>query len=219
MSPAARRLGLCVLLLSAPGRADDDAKAHNDRATTAFALGHYADAATEWERTFALKPQPALLYNAAQAHRLAGSKQRALLLYQNYLRLYAGLVSNAVEVEGHIAKLKAALESDASISTAPPVGPSTVPVVAPANDPVVASPTGSPPPVRAGAGAGDRSAALLREPDRPAAKRRSLAVPVIATVAGVLVVAGAGVGIGIGVASSSPVDPTPSLSPLHFGGN
>ena len=55
-----------------------EARAHFDRATSAFALGRFDDAAHEYEKAFDLKPDPALLYNAAQAHRKAGNKHRAL---------------------------------------------------------------------------------------------------------------------------------------------
>ena len=52
------------------------------------ARDHLNRAADNYEKAFALKPDPAVLYNAAQAHRLAGNKQRALDLYQSYLRMY-----------------------------------------------------------------------------------------------------------------------------------
>jgi tetratricopeptide (TPR) repeat protein len=73
-----------------PGRAEKIAEAqeHFRQGTTAYALGKYAEAATEWERAYELKPDAALLFNAAQVHRLGGNHKRALLLYQNYLRLH-----------------------------------------------------------------------------------------------------------------------------------
>ena len=55
-----------------------------DKATAAFAFNRYAVAAENYEKAFELKPDPAVLYNAAQAHRLAGNKERALDLYQSY---------------------------------------------------------------------------------------------------------------------------------------
>ncbi len=114
------------LLLASVSDAEEDAKAHNNRAMAAFALGHYADAAPEFEKAFELKPLPALLYNAAQAHRLAGNKTRALTLYQNYLRIYGAQVKNGAEVERHIAALQRAIESDATVASAPPLAPAPV---------------------------------------------------------------------------------------------
>ena len=39
-----------------------------------FALGRYGEAAAKYEAAFALRPDPALLYNAAQSHRLGGQQ-------------------------------------------------------------------------------------------------------------------------------------------------
>ena len=64
------------------------AKEHYDQANAQYGLGNYSKAADEYESSFELMHDPALLYNAAQAQRLAGNKQRALLLYQNLLRVY-----------------------------------------------------------------------------------------------------------------------------------
>ena len=59
----------------APG--GDDARSYLDKATSAYGLGRYAVAAENFEKAYELKPDLALLYNAAQSHRLAGNKQRA----------------------------------------------------------------------------------------------------------------------------------------------
>ena len=55
-----------------------DARRHYEKATAAFGLGKYDEAAREYEAAFELKPDPALLYNAAQACRLAGRSARAI---------------------------------------------------------------------------------------------------------------------------------------------
>ena len=97
-----------VTMASAPVRADDraDARVHYDKATGAYALGRYGDAAAEFEQAFTLKPDPALLYNAAQAYRLAGNRDRALQLYKSYLRVYGRRAEHAPDVEWHIAELE-----------------------------------------------------------------------------------------------------------------
>jgi hypothetical protein len=129
---------------------------YEQKATTAFALGHFAVAAEDFEKAFEAKSDPALLYNAAQAHRLAGNKERALTLYENYLRVY-GKKEKRAEVETHIEELKEAIAHDKAVATSPPTGtepvaagPTTAPPVAmpaPASPPVAASglPTAPPP--------------------------------------------------------------------------
>ena len=82
-----------------------DARKHYDRATAAFGLGKYAEAAAEYEAAFRLRPDPALLYNCAQSYRLAGDRPRAIELYRNYLRLY-GDAPNAEDARKHLGNLE-----------------------------------------------------------------------------------------------------------------
>ena len=72
-----------------------------------------------FEKVFELKQDPAVLYDAAQSHRLAGNKQKALVLYQNYLRMF-GERQNRTVVEKRIAELKVAIEAEKVASTNPP---------------------------------------------------------------------------------------------------
>ena len=95
-----------------PSDARTEARRHYDTATAAYALGHYDDAATEFERAFTLKPDPAILYNAAQAYRLAGKKERALELYRSYLRVYGRRAEHASDVDWHIGELEKVIERD-----------------------------------------------------------------------------------------------------------
>jgi tetratricopeptide (TPR) repeat protein len=130
-----------LLMLALPaGRARaDEAAVYQQKATAAFALGEYKEAAENFERAFKLHPDPALLYNAAQAHRLGGNKERALTLYENYLRVYGKKNSRAEEVQRHIDDLKAAIGHDKSVATSPP----------PAAAAVAAEPVKAPPPAPA----------------------------------------------------------------------
>ena len=79
---------LCALPAVAVENNGPDARELYGEAMAAFGLGHYAAAAEKYEAAFSLRPDPALLYNAAQSYRLAGNKPRALELYRNCLRLY-----------------------------------------------------------------------------------------------------------------------------------
>jgi tetratricopeptide (TPR) repeat protein len=124
------------LTLSAPSlaRADtppeptaqqqQDAKTIYEHALSLYALGRYAEAAPLFEKAFELKPVPALLYNAAQAHRLAGHAEQAVTLYESYLRMY-GDPSRRPEIEAHIAELKSAIEAQKHAATSPPTGAET----------------------------------------------------------------------------------------------
>jgi len=115
-------VGSVAILAAGRANADDtqDARAYTDKATAAFALTHYGVAAENFEKAFELKPDPALLYNAAQSYRLAGNKQRALERYQSYLRMYGS--EKREEIEKHIEDLKKAIEQDKAVATSPPTG-------------------------------------------------------------------------------------------------
>lgn len=156
-----RCLAVTLLALAVGGRpavASEPSAARQayDQATAAFGLGHYAEAAEKYETAFSLRPDPALLYDAAQAYRLAGNRPRALELYRNYLRLYPNR-QNADEARNQVAALTKALEEEKSAPTAvasspaPPVGatPASPPPVVPigtvaAPSPAAQSPAGPP---------------------------------------------------------------------------
>jgi tetratricopeptide (TPR) repeat protein len=98
----------------------EEARALFERGSTLYALGRYGEAAPLFERAFEIKPDPALLYNAAQAYRFMGNKTRALTLYQNYFRLYGDRISNADDVRRQIEQLKETIAADERAKTAPP---------------------------------------------------------------------------------------------------
>ncbi len=198
-----------VAACSSVARADDvvEARSHAKHGIAAFGLHDYVTAANEYEAAFKLEPDPALLYNAAQAHRLGGNSARSLELYESCLRLFGAHVANAVEVRRHIAELRRALAAQDQAANAPPMAPTPMlghaaseppipsepPVTAPAVAPtVVMTDVPSPP------------------PERPWWKKGW----VWGTVAAVVVV-GVAVGVGVGV-GAKPSDPQPSMGALHF---
>ena len=159
-------VGLVALLsFASAGRAradaNDEARAYLERAKAAFALSHYAQAADYFEKAFELKSDRALLFNAAQSHRLAGNKERALALYQNYLRVY-GNDEKAAQIEQRIEELKRAIEHDRKETPAspPPGWPGGVP---PARGPGARAP------------APGATAAPIEPPNSPPAARASSA--------------------------------------------
>lgn len=82
------------------------------QAGQAFARGmkqyqakEYAKAIVEFENGYKLIPQPVFLYNIAQAHRLSGESEKALLMYRRYLR-ESPSAPNRSEVEERISALE-----------------------------------------------------------------------------------------------------------------
>jgi hypothetical protein len=126
---------VALIALAAPARAADadDAKTHYQKATAHYAVGEYKEAAAEYEAAYKAKQDPALLYNAAQSHRLANDNQKALLLYKNIVKLYP-TSHYAAESKDRIEKLEAAIATTQS----PPNQP------APVNN-LGGAPAGAPP--------------------------------------------------------------------------
>lgn len=201
-----------IMLTSAPVAFADTAQAkqHFDKATSAYALGRLAEAAQEYELAFDAKPDPALLYDAAQAHRLAGNKPRALLLYQNYLRIYGDKAPRHDEVNRRIAELKAAIETDQRVATAPPTEPAKPEPVA---EPPAATPAPAPATVPAATATPTpvaHAALTERAPEKPLVKKPWF----WAVIAGSAAVVATGVALGV-VYGSSDKPPRASLGTLQ----
>ena len=205
--------GVFGLALAAAGPAQagdtEDARAYTDKATAAFALAHYAAAAEDFEKAFELRPDPALLYNAAQSHRLAGNKERALVLYKNYLRLYAKR-DKRTEIEARIDELEKAIAHDRAIEGKPPnntepiAGGTTVtPLGAgtPAPAPAAMVPQAEPPPSTA--------PALVAQPAPPGQEDSLVKKPWFwAATAGAVA---AGVAVVLLLTMGGSKDPAPSI--------
>jgi len=111
-----------VLLFAGRANAADDiaaARAHFGEAQKRFAVGEFAAAGEEYLQAYKAKPDPAFLYNAAQAYRAANQLDRAVVLYKNYLQFFPN-ESNAEAVRGQIAKLKEAIAATEKAKAAPP---------------------------------------------------------------------------------------------------
>ena len=118
---------LLGVAMASPARADDAslAREHYQRGTKFYDIGKYDDAIREFEAAYEAKSDAAIIYNLAQAHRLAGHSQEALQLYRNYLR-YVPHPPNRADIDEHIRVLeKAVAERGAagtSVAGAPPTG-------------------------------------------------------------------------------------------------
>lgn len=81
----------CVLMSgiarAQPATADRElAREHYRKATIAYNLGKYLDAAREYESTYEITMDAAMLFNIGQAYRLAGEREKAITAYRSYLR-------------------------------------------------------------------------------------------------------------------------------------
>ena len=154
-----RWLSLGTLLVCAPlllenrahaaDAAATTARKHYERGTKLYDIGKYEEAIKEFEAAYEAKSDPALLYNLAQSHRLAGHSSEALQLYRNYLR-YVPHAPNRVDIEERIKTLEKTVAERPS-ATPPPTTP-TPPTPAATNPaitttpPATGTPSGLPPP-------------------------------------------------------------------------
>jgi tetratricopeptide (TPR) repeat protein len=145
-----------ILLLPARARAEDTAAAreHYQKGTAFYDLGRYQDAAKEFEAAYEAKNDPALLYNLAQSHRLAGNTEQALHFYRTYLRRVPK-AANRSEIEERIMALEKLLDVKKgtqvppnqtippAVAGTPPTGDTTPP---PPSAPVSTPPATTPSP-------------------------------------------------------------------------
>jgi tetratricopeptide (TPR) repeat protein len=114
---------LSVLLLCARIAAADErsnaAREHYQKGTTAFDLGQFEEAVREYTEAYRLRDEPVLLYNIAQANRLAGHKAESLHFYRIYLTKLPH-APNHDEVAAKIAELQKAIEQEKRAQTMPP---------------------------------------------------------------------------------------------------
>jgi tetratricopeptide (TPR) repeat protein len=200
--------------------ATEEARQHFQKGQQFYDLGHWDEAAEEFEKAYAARNDPTFIYNMAQAFRRKGDAKRALELYKNYL-IKAPRSPRRPEIEQRIETLQAQVSEAqrAGRSAAPEpaheppsVGPSPPPVVppvptevpasaaeaapAPAEAPAVA-PTPSPafvsPPVPAPAPAAAYVAAPAPGPEAEATPGRGLRIGGIVTGVTGLVVIGGGI--------------------------
>jgi len=87
------------------------AREHYSKGTKAFDLGRYDEAIHEYVIVYELMNDPALLYNLAQAHRLAGHAREALRFFRVYLSKVPD-AENRDSVESKIAELQRTVEQE-----------------------------------------------------------------------------------------------------------
>jgi tetratricopeptide (TPR) repeat protein len=115
------RLWCALVLLSSTTSADElsEAREHYRKGTLAFELGAYEEAISEYSQAYRLKDDPVILYNLAQANRLADHTTEALHLYRSYLSKVPN-AQNRDEVLAKIEALQKLIEDRRRAHTLPP---------------------------------------------------------------------------------------------------
>jgi hypothetical protein len=78
-------LALCLVATAASASPQEDARSHFKQGKAYQEAGVYLRAAEEFEAAYALDPRPEMLFNIAQAYRLAGNKPNAVDYFKRYL--------------------------------------------------------------------------------------------------------------------------------------
>jgi hypothetical protein len=118
---------LCALLgvAAAPGvaiaqtPADKESLDHYKKGRTHYDLGRFDDAINEFQQAYELKPDPAYLFNIAQAYRQKGDPAKAVFFYKRYLALYP-TAPNKADVEKRIAELEDIIKKQEDVKGKPP---------------------------------------------------------------------------------------------------
>jgi hypothetical protein len=136
-----------ALAATATAHADPaQAQRHLQQGKRLYELGRFPEAIREFETSYKLSENPAVLYNLAQAHRRVGDAPRAIELYEAYLR-HVPDAPNRAEIEERIEALRKTqappnqlLGPEPGASAAPPAGHPSAPTAP--NEPL---PTAPPP--------------------------------------------------------------------------
>lgn len=122
----------------------NEAKDHFVKGTKAFDLGAYDEAVTEYSLAYRLHDDPALLYNIAQAHRLAGHTAEAVRFYRMFL-VRNPKAPNRDEVELKISELQKLIDQQQRTEHLPPDQTRPPGSTTPAPQPVPPSTEATPP--------------------------------------------------------------------------
>jgi hypothetical protein len=122
-------LALAAVAHAAPATPTDEARAtareHYDKAVSHFNASEYVPAAEEFLAVHKAIPQPALLYNAAQAYRLGGDGKKALEYYRAFdkeaptAKQHADVERRIKELEGKTVLVKSVPDMSAPAAVAP----------------------------------------------------------------------------------------------------
>lgn len=210
---AASVIATVLLLSSTLARADKTsdnkaaAKQHFETGLRAYNVGEFETAAEEYKLAYKLNPDPVLLYNCAQAYRLANKLSDALLFYRSYLRNVPN-ATNRAAVQERIALLETQLAQQRQL-TAPPNE-----AVALGSQPDASRPTtppAEPPPTAATTATNEPPAALTAIATPPSETKPQRRALVIGVAVGSVVVVGLALGLGLGLGLQDR-NPQPSIA-------
>ncbi len=122
------------------------ARASSDAGLDKFRQGDYDGALEAFRQSYALAPEPALLFDMAQAHRRKGECQAALDDYRRFLAAVDRQTASQAKVAGHIEKMEACVRDAAATpdSRSDPLAAALSPPPAPA---ALAQTSPAPPPI------------------------------------------------------------------------
>jgi tetratricopeptide (TPR) repeat protein len=126
----------------------DEVKLHYQRATRAYDLQKYTEAIDEYQKAYEISGDPPMLYNIAQAYRLADQPGEAARYYRRFLQRMPN-AKNRDDVERKIAdqeKLAEQRKKVEPIVPPPPTKPPPIVEVKPPVEPPVTPPQPPPPP-------------------------------------------------------------------------
>jgi len=99
------------------GPSDDSdreaARVATKQAAAAYNLGHYDEAASQYEEAYRLVPDPIFLYDLGQSYRQANKLDKALTAYRSYLRTAPNDAPNLARVRQWIDELERTLDLQA----------------------------------------------------------------------------------------------------------
>jgi tetratricopeptide (TPR) repeat protein len=175
---------VAMMSMARPAAADETqtARQHYARGTKLYDLGRYLEAAKEYEATYELKDDPAILFNIGQAYRLGHAYADGIRAYKSFLRRSPEAPQRAL-VEGYIRDMQTALDKEPKPQPPPQPPPA-------ATTPAPETPAAATPPPTA--------TTTSERRETPVYKKWWLW-----TIVGGVVVAGVVVGVTVGVLSSN----------------
>jgi tetratricopeptide (TPR) repeat protein len=124
-------IGVLLAAASAPAEAQmtqaqkDEVKLHYQRATRAYDLQKYQEAIDEYQKAYEISGDPPMLYNIAQAYRLADKPDEAVRYYRRFLQRMPN-ARNREDVERKIADQEKLADQRKKVEpVAPPAPPQT----------------------------------------------------------------------------------------------
>src|SRR5262245_19722258 len=141
---------LSALLLAAPRPAlaqmtqaqKDEVKLHYQRATRAYDLQKYLEAIDEYQKAYEISGDPPMLYNIAQAYRLADQPAESARYYRRVLQRMPN-AKNREDVERKIAdqeKIAEQRKKAEPVTPPPPAPPTKPPPIVEVKPPVPVAP-------------------------------------------------------------------------------